>query len=301
MSNTTTSVYLGNRGNPFKDLITRFLQRGKLRPKYINTLTNTENMKLYGKAFTAASANATENYEIYEQLGDISANKFIVWYAYRRFPQLSCPKGVKVVARLRINYGAKQSFASIAESLGFWPFISADEDGIERAAKYRSRHMKDLLEDVFEAIVGCTEQILDEEYRPGVGYAIVYDILRSIFDEIPISLKYTDLYDAKTRMKEIFDMFGNDIGSFKFIDTRVENMAISRLYQVPPGFNRNPLITTSMGEKILRPNRGWVAIGEGSGLKKADGQQIAAEEGIRTLNSSGYIKPVAIEYRLFCK
>ena len=104
MSNTTTSVYLGNRGNPFKDLITRFLQRGKLRPKYINTLTNTENMKLYGKAFTAASANATENYEIYEQLGDISANKFIVWYAYRRFPQLSCPKGVKVVARLHMQH-----------------------------------------------------------------------------------------------------------------------------------------------------------------------------------------------------
>lgn len=301
MINITSDIYLGDRGAPFKDLITRFLQRGKLRPKYINTLTSVENMKLYGKAFTAASANPTENYEIYEQLGDLSANKFIVWYAYRRFPQLKCPKGVKVVARLRINYGAKQSFASIAESLGFWPYISAAEDGTERAAKYRGRHMKDLLEDVFEAIVGCTEQILDDEFRPGVGYAIVYDILGNIFDEIPISLKYTDLYDAKTRMKEIFDMFGNEIGTFKFIDTRTESRAISKLYQVPTGSPRNPLTTMHMGEKVMRPNRGWVPIGSGSGTKKMDAQQNASEEGIITLNTNGYIKPVALEYRLFCK
>ena len=41
-------------------------------------------MNEYAKAFTAASANPDQNYEIFEQLGDVSANKFIVWYAYQR-------------------------------------------------------------------------------------------------------------------------------------------------------------------------------------------------------------------------
>ena len=96
-------IYKGTRGPMFKALISGLMERGNLKDKYIGILTNDENMKKFSKAFTAASANKNENYEIYEQIGDVSANKFIVWYAYQRFPQLNCPAGVKVVARLRIN------------------------------------------------------------------------------------------------------------------------------------------------------------------------------------------------------
>lgn len=303
-------IYKGTRGPMFKALISGLMERGNLKDKYIGILTNDENMKKFSKAFTAASANKNENYEIYEQIGDVSANKFIVWYAYQRFPQLNCPAGVKVVARLRINYGAKNSFAQIADDLGFWPYISAAEDGTDRSAKYRSRHKKDLLEDVFEAFVGCTEQILDQEYRPGVGYGVIYDILSSIFNKIPISLKFEDLIDAKTRMKEIFDAFGDTIGSYQFIDTREEKtspdgelyrVALSYLYQVPPGGNRRAIkINTPTGQQS-RPNKGWNLIGQGSGTTKSSAQQKASEQGIITLNSRGYIKEVPIEYRLFCK
>jgi len=307
----SSRIYRGIRGAAFKTLITGLMKRANLKDKYVGVLTSDENMRKFSKAFTAASADSKENYEIYEQLGDVSANKFIVWYSYRRFPQLNCPLGVKVVARLRINYGAKNSFAGIADNLGFWPYISAAEDGADRSAKYRARHKKDLLEDVFEAFVGCTEQILDQEYRPGVGYAIVYDILASIFDKIPISLKFEDLIDAKTRMKEIFDAFGQTIGIYKFIDTREKKtdtegepyqVAISRLYCVSPGQPKYPRKANDKeGNEVQYPNRGWTLIGEGSGSKKSDAQQRASEEGIRTLNSQGYIKEVPMEYRLFCK
>jgi dsRNA-specific ribonuclease len=306
----SSSIYRGTRGTPFHDLITKLMSRGNLKDKYIDILTNDENMRKFSKAFTAASANSKENYEIYEQLGDVSANKFIVWYAYKRFPQLDCPLGVKVVARLRINYGAKNSFAQIADNLGFWPFISAAEDGTDRSAKYRTRHKKDLLEDVFEAFVGCTEQILDNQYRPGVGYGVVYDILASIFDKIPISLKFEDLMDAKTRMKEIFDAFGDTIGSYQFIDTRdyktgpdgtSYSVAISSLYQVPSTSNRRALKISGPQGQELRPNRGWNKIGEGSGTTKSAAQQQASEQGILTLNRKGYIKEVPAEYRLFCR
>ena len=175
-------IYIGNRGVSFKSFIVKLLKKGNLQEKYIEKLTNDEGMKKYSAAFTSSFLDEEENYEVYEQLGDLTGNKFIVWYMYRRFPQLKCPAGVKVVARLRINYGAKQSFSEIARNLGFWPFISAPHD-------IRQRKMKPLLEDVFEAFLGVTESILDEEVRFGVGYAIVYDILASIFDEMDISFE----------------------------------------------------------------------------------------------------------------
>ena len=65
--------------------------------------------------------------QIKKQMGDLTINKFIVNYSYKRFPQLKCTEGVKVVARLRINYGSRQSFSEIAEKLGIWNYISAED------------------------------------------------------------------------------------------------------------------------------------------------------------------------------
>ena len=96
---------------------------------------------------------------------------------YERFPQLDCPQGVKVVARLRINYGAKKSFYKIADDLDFWEYISASE-------QERSRNRKSRLEDSLEAFMGATEMILNTTFCNGVGYAIIYDIMKKIFDTI---------------------------------------------------------------------------------------------------------------------
>ena len=221
MTTNLTTIYLGSRGQDFKNMIVGLLKRGNLKAKYIDLLTDEKSLLAYGQAFTAVTADKVDNYERFEQIGDVTANKFIVWYAYRRFPQLDCTDGVKVVARLRINYGAKQFFAPLGEQLGFWPFISAAEDGVERNMYYRNRNKKDLLEDCIEAFIGCTEYLLDKAFRPGVGYGIVYDILASIFDEIDMSLRYEDLYDAKTRLKETFDSYKN-LGGWHFLDGREE-------------------------------------------------------------------------------
>ena len=156
-------------------------------------------MALYSQAFTAASANSEKNYEFFEQIGDLAANQFLVSYTYRKYPQLQCAQGVKIVARVRINYGSKEKFAELADKLGFWRFISA-------VNKAREKSKKDLLEDTFEAFCGVTQWLLDSRIRIGVGYAILYSVLNSIYKEfVPISLRYEDLFDAKTRLKELFD------------------------------------------------------------------------------------------------
>ena len=303
----------GAKKEGFKEMIETILNRANLKEKYISDLLSPENLSKFDKAFTSKSAfpnvwklqndiqdkekcgidtdlekeqlkmelkKAEHNYEIYEQLGDLTINKFIVWYAYRRFPQLECSMGVKVVARLRINYGSRAKFAEIGNSLGFWPYITADE--VERNNK-----MKDLLEDVLEAFIGCVEQILDNKYRPGVGYAIAHDILASIFDEMNISLKYDDLYDAKTRLKELFDHCTKKY-TWRFTEVKVDLLVTSSVWKIP--------INTS--KDIITPQGDWELIGTGTASKKSDAQQDAAKNALKKLQKT-WSRPLKDEYLYF--
>jgi dsRNA-specific ribonuclease len=278
MSNVVQNqIYKGVRGERFQNMIKSLLKRGNLNDKHIGMFTNKKSMLVYDQAFTAESAVPKRNYEMFEQLGDVTANKFIVWYMYRRFPQLRETTGVKVVARLRINYGARQSFSEIGERLGFWEFISASEED-------RGRKKKDLLEDCVESFVGATELIMDDEFRPGIGQAVVYDILSNVFDDIPISLRYEDLYDAKTRLKEIFDFHKDTIGKLKYTNTRDEDTGLFKASAIRVG--------------ITGKDR---TIGYGSATKLKDAEQRAAENGLITTVQDGFTKPIPPEYALFNK
>lgn len=289
-------IYLGSRGSDFKALISSLLRKGGLKSKYIKMLTDPEAMKIYGCAFTSELVDPDNNYQVLEQVGDLSGNKFIVNYMYERFPQLDCAEGVKVVARLRINYGAKESFCEIARKLGFWEFISATND-------LRQRKMKPLLEDVFEAFLGATERILDRRKRVGIGYAIVHDILTSIFNEMHISLRYEDLYDAKTRLKELFDMHESSLGPLVYKEQKRDMITFSTAYRVQGGKYVEKVDAhgnVSVNKKSILGGK-YVKIGEGSAALKADAQQNAATAALETLNKQGWFKPVPAVYQKFNK
>jgi dsRNA-specific ribonuclease len=210
-----SGIFFGIRGNEFKEFIKGLLSLGKIKKSYIDILTEDESIKEYEKAFTSEQVDEKNNYQFYEQIGDVAANKFMVYYMYRRFPQLKCPEGVKVAARVKINYCSKESFSRIAEEYDFWKYITAP-------CLLRENNRKDLLEDVFEAFIGVTEYLIDEKVKYkendiyGVGYASVYRILKVIFDKIEINIKHEELYDAKTRLKEVFDLYRERLGEIKY-------------------------------------------------------------------------------------
>ena len=289
-----TGIYLGSRGDDFKMLIGSLLQKGGLKSRYIKMLTDDDAMKIYGCAFTSELVDPDNNYQVLEQVGDLTGNKFIVNYMYERFPQLDCTEGVKVVARLRINYGAKESFCEIARKLGFWPFISATND-------LRQRKMKALLEDVFEAFLGATERILDKRKRVGIGYAIVHDILRTIFNDMDISLRYEDLYDAKTRLKELFDMHETSLGPLMYKEQKRDMITVSSVYRISGGKYQEKV--DDRGNVSLNKNKinggQYIKIGEGSAVLKASAQQNAAAVALETLKKQGWSKPVPMLYRRF--
>jgi hypothetical protein len=78
----------------------------------------------------------------------------------------------------------------------------------------REKDKKRLLEDTLESFLGCTEYAIDNFVSKtadgrtrnnygGVGYNIVYIILKTIFDPIDISLVYEDIVDSITRLNEL--------------------------------------------------------------------------------------------------
>lgn len=265
-------VHLGDRGETFKKAVSKILEESKISAKYMQFLLSDKNIEKYHACFTSEFIDEDANYQVYEQLGDLTCNKFIGMYMYNKFPFLRCSEGVKIVARLKINYGAKQSFYEIGEQLGLWPFISAPID-------LRNTKKKSLIEDVFEAFIGVTESILDQETKYiGIGFTVCYKILEKIFDTKTISLKYEDLYDAKTRLKELVDMYRND-------PTRKLTIAYEEVY------DETTQLTTSSVYRVINSNN-KMRIGIGKAALLADAEQLASKEALKLLNHAGFIKPV---------
>jgi dsRNA-specific ribonuclease len=285
MEMTLNEIDKGPRDKSFKNLIYGLLHRSGMRESYIEHLLGDDGMDLYNTAFTAVSADPDDNYEFLEQIGDMTANQFIVNYTYHKYPKLQTSQGVKIVARVRINHGSREKFAKLGEDLGFWPYISADI-----AARESSK--KDLLEDAFEAFCGATQWLLDQKIRVGIGYPIVYDLLSHIYDEmVPISLKYEDLFDPKTRLKELFDRSDvkSQVGDWQFLSEErnlTTRLTTSILYVIPPGVRK----------KDERTKNKWYPIAKGSAAKKINAEQIAASAGIEWLRAKNYFKIVPKEY-----
>ena len=186
--------------NPeFNSMIRSILkERARLPDQFINAIMTPLNMKELEVAFTHPSYDQTSNYEFYEFIGDSTVNKCIVWYCKRRFPRLHNEKGVQKFSQLKANLVSKRSLSSLADKMNFWKFI-------RMSVETQQRDKRKVLEDVFEAFIGCLENIVDQSLNMHSGYGVCYTIISTILEKITISLKETDLKDPKTRLKEIFD------------------------------------------------------------------------------------------------
>lgn len=270
----TTVIHYAPRGNTFKTFLEQVLSLSSLKERYKDVLLDDYGIRMYHCAFTHITVDPIHNYEYLEFLGDTTLNKSIAWYLPKRFPQLRCAEGVKILTRLKINLISKRSFATFAKALHFWEFVSCD-------VEVRSTKMDKTLEDVFEAFFGVTETLLDQRIRHGVGYAVCYDMISSLLDRYELSLKYEDLFDAKTRLKEIIDHFGAEFGTIKYESEKTE-----RTHEV------SVVYTNKEGTKTL---------GKGSSPLKADAQQKAADVAIKTLKMMGYVKALPECYKRFCE
>jgi dsRNA-specific ribonuclease len=276
------TIYFAPRDQSFKTLISDILKEGDVSKHYREQLLTDEAMTYFATAFTHPSADLNANYDFFETLGDNTLNKCVVWYLPRRFPQINCPQGKDILTKLKITIIQTKGFGEIADKLGFWDFISCDKD-IRKSQVFRMK----ILEDCLEAFFGALEWFLDDKFKIGVGYSVCYKIVSKLLDAKEISLKYTDLYDNKTILKELFDKISlRGHGEISYDSKQVGMIGTDKLY------HSSAIQTYPNGQKRV--------IGQGKNVNKAEAEKMAAKEALEKLASEGLSKPIPKEFLKFC-
>jgi dsRNA-specific ribonuclease len=209
----------------FVDFIRGLLKSAGLTEEYIGILTSQESMIEFQRAFTTKKFNPQFNYEFYEILGDATSNKIVVWYFMRRFPEIfnkpqrgGAMGPVAVMARLKMEGISKKTYSEFAEQLGFYEhIICTPEDRLER---------KSILEDTFEAFVGCLESLVDTKVGICTGYSVIYEFMRHLMDKRHIDLE--NLYDNKSLLNTEYHKIKNKYKlEYKFYDRYLNNPQFS--------------------------------------------------------------------------
>lgn len=181
----------------------------KLNKKNIDKLLTEHVMKEFKKVFTSPSVDPTNNYEFYEILGDSTANNCIVWYCQRRFfsevesviTYKDSMSPLAIMGRLKQILASTKQFSNFATKLNFQPYISMSST---------DKNIK-ILEDVFEAFLGCLVYFCDKIFDMHIGFSVVYAIIEKLMDQEDIKIDRDSLYEPKSQLNEDITKFRDNI------------------------------------------------------------------------------------------
>lgn len=200
-----------SKRSDFENLIRTVLVRGKLSEKNIALLTTKSNLREFQNCFTHKSADPVNNLETYEWYGDVIINGFVCYYLREIYPDitnvgwLSKIKGKmasgKILGRLALAEFGK--FAIYDEKMAYLrDHPEMDEDNL----------FVKMFEDIVEALCGCIVITMQKEgFHHGTGVEICHNFLRTFYADLPISSKYEDVFDAVSRLKELYENKGRNL------------------------------------------------------------------------------------------
>lgn len=255
-----------------KPLLFRILEkRSGMTIDSINLYLTDENMKQFNKAFTHESFDPVNNYEYLETLGDITLNKCVIWYFHRRFPNLkNMPRANKIMTNLKTKNVARDKFSQLARRLQFQNYIRYKSSEDPKKQFRKSIMDNNMLSDVFEAVMGALEDVIDTtEKIPCIGATPVYNIVASLLDQDEFSLDLATVAEPKTQLMQGFSMKG--WSPVVFTDRRAEEItkdgATANVFYVS---------TTLTFPDPANGNTITIAIPEQRGFKKRDAEKMVA-------------------------
>ena len=255
-----------------KPLLFRLLEkRSGMTVESINLYLTDENLKQFNKAFTHESFDPINNYEYLETLGDITLNKCVIWYFHRRFSNLkNMQRAKKIMTNLKTKNVARDKFSELAKRLQFQNYIryKSTEDPKKQFRKSIMDH--NMLSDVFEAVMGTLEDVIDTtEKIPCIGATPVYNIVASLLDQDEFSIDIATVAEPKTQLMQGFKMRNWQDVVFK--DRRTEEVTGN-------GMTANVFyVSTTL--TFPHPDTGknvTMVIPEQRGFKKIDAQKMVA-------------------------
>ena len=212
-------------------LIKLVVERGNIKQDIAQQLFDEAGCQKMKVAFTHPSMLEPINFEFFESMGDLTANKCIGWYLYRRFPDLqNNPQSAMYMCELKKKYISKKLFGPFSQKLGLDKFIRYKEIKYVEALTHEKKTVilnKSVYEDVFEAFCACLEDLIDTRVVIGCGYQIIYNIISTLMDEEVITLDIKELVDKKTQIKELMDRrnkaFGDVGPTYSYVQEEQSN------------------------------------------------------------------------------
>jgi dsRNA-specific ribonuclease len=189
-----------------KFLVDLVVTRGNIQPIVAEKLFDDNGLPRMKKAFTHWSFDELD-YEQLETLGDVTVNKCVVWYLYRRFPELrNNDKGAFIITEAKKNLIKKGTLSRFSKQLGLNKWIRYKEyTYTENNIQKKIVEDDSMREDVFESFCGALEDLIDNRIMFTLGYSTVYALISSFLDTQEISIDIQDLVSTRTKLKEIFD------------------------------------------------------------------------------------------------
>ncbi len=215
-------------------LFNLFINRANMKETEAKRYLDDVGIKKFMNAITHVSVNpkdSTNNYEMLEHFGDANVNKAATWFLKSAFPEIVAKGnlGLQIFNRQKALIVSKLFLARYCERINLDKLIRYRQlpyyylDSRSQTPPVEDMNIVNLnfsmKEDVFEALMGCIEDVIDsKEGFVGIGYSIVFKILSSIYSEERIPKTRNELVDYKTQLKEIFDRFkSNENYNFAFI------------------------------------------------------------------------------------
>lgn len=195
--------------SPFADFIRGLLRdRTYAKEPFILSITTPADLVEFRKAMTHWTANPDPRYngEIYEFTGDGIVYAIETTWLPQRFPNIHSEKWL---TRLKHGLSNKYALAYFAFESGFLEFINYGREAQIELDKdpnpVTNCRIASMLEDAFEAFIGCLVTVIDKKYPEGIGYAVAYQFMMSYLNVLDISLDPKRLFDPVTRLKELYE------------------------------------------------------------------------------------------------
>ena len=200
-----------SKNSNFKIFILSLLRRLDLNQQSLDAFTDEESMIEFSRAFTHKTWSKSFNYERYEFLGDTIINDTVGHYISVTFPHI---QNVAWMTRIKHTLISKKYLAGLAHKAKFLEFIRYGDElkpilacSYEKATASLNKEYLSILEDVFEAFIGALRDIVDKQTVDGVGGIIARNMVCTFLDKKTISVNYDDIFDSKSRLKEIYDKY----------------------------------------------------------------------------------------------
>lgn len=289
----------------FRQFIFSLFRRGKVRENDINAILTPKVMAEFKIAFTHPSAGAERDYQLYEFLGDVVFNEFVPFYLRFRFPKIV---SVKWITRLKHTLVGKKYLAMLARNEGIDKFaiygdlpfsnthgrclVGMREEIKQNPDLNSNMHYLSMLEDIMEAFLGCLVTVITDPVSEGgfgkvhgVATEIAKNILESFFSNVEIATRYDQVFDAVSRLKELYESRAR---GYKWPNKEAfeyEKLADGKYTTIVYGWPK--------GDKTPIPaNR--LKLASATNINKDESKRLAAEKALRVLSTTWGIEEIPL-------